>query len=84
MMFGSEYAWYFSGSIGLDDTMDIDVKVPVKEKTYLVALGGTLKNLKPDFSKIILGNLADQIPIKDEDTKEAVEKGLEILEGILK
>ena len=84
MMFGSDFALHFGGTIGLDKSLALNIKVPVEDKTYNVALGGTLDRPEPDFTKLILSNIAEQIPIEDEKTREAVEKGLELLEGIFK
>ena len=82
MMFGDNFALHFGGKIGLDQSLDMTVKVPVSDNIIPVPLTGTLPKPKLDWSKLLLGNITEQIPIKDEKTKEAVEKGLEVLEGI--
>ncbi len=82
MMFGKDFGLHFGGAIGLDKSLAMNIKVPVKDKTHIVALGGTLDRPKLDLTKLLLSNITEQIPIKDEKTREAVEKGLELLDGI--
>ena len=84
MIFGSDFALHFGGTIGLDQSLAMNVGVPVKDRLYPVPLGGTLTKPKPDMGKLMLALAADQIPIKDEKTREAVETGRKILEDIFK
>ena len=84
MMFGSDFALHFGGSIGLDQSLAMNVGVPVKDRLFPVPLGGTLPKPKLDLGKLMLALAADQIPIKDEKTREAVETGRKILEDIFK
>ena len=84
MTFGSSFTMRFGGAVGLDKSLAMDVTVPVKDKMYTVPLRGTLDRPEPDFGRLVLTNITDQIPVKDEKTKEAVEKGLDLLEGILR
>jgi hypothetical protein len=84
MTFGQNFALSFGGAIGLDKSLRMNVKVPVDNKTYVVPLSGTLDKPQPDFGSLVLSNITEQIPIKDEKTKEAVEKGLELLDGIFR
>jgi hypothetical protein len=82
--FGKTFAIHFLGGIGLDKKLDMEIQVPLKGKNVSVPLAGTLDDPKPDLSKLIMANITQQIPIKDEKTKEAVEKGLEILDQFMK
>ncbi len=85
VIFGSSYTLHFRGAIGLENkTLKMDVDVPMNDKTLTLPLTNTLDNPKLDMSKLLLSNITEQIPVKDEKTKEAVEKGREIIEGIFK
>jgi len=85
VVFGKDFALHFRGAIGLENkSLRMDVDVPMNGKTVTLPLTNTLDSPKLDMSKLLLGNIGEQIPIKDEKTKEAVEKGLELFEGILK
>lgn len=84
MRFGRDFALHFGGAIGLDQQLAMTVGVPVKERMIPVALGGTLTHPKPDLAKLALALVTTQIPIKDDDTREAVEKGLELLDELFK
>jgi hypothetical protein len=84
MTFGSSYTMRFSGAIGLDKRLKMDVEVPVKDRTYVLPLTNSLDKPELDISRLALSNITDQIPVKDEKTKDAVEKGLQLFEEILK
>ena len=84
MTFGSSFTMRFSGEVGLDKRLKMNVTVPVKDKTYVLPLTNTLDKPELDLGSLALSNITEQIPIKDEKTKEAVEKGLELFEGIFK
>lgn len=86
MFFGQTYAIHFlNGRIGLEDrSLGMKIQVPYQGKNIMIPLGGTLDNPQPDLTALLTGNIMEQIPIKDEKTKEAVEKGLQILDGLLK
>ncbi len=85
MTFGGSYTMTFSGRIGIEDkSLAMNVDVPISERVYKIPLTGTLDKPQPDFGKLVLSNLAEQIPVKDEKTKEVLEKGVQIFEGILK
>jgi hypothetical protein len=86
MFFGQTYAIRFlNGRIGLEDkSLGMKIQVPYQGKNIIIPLGGTLDNPQPDLTALLTGNIVEQIPIKDEKTKEAVEKGLQILDGLLK
>jgi hypothetical protein len=82
--FGKTFAIHFLGATGLDKKLDMEIQMPWDGKTVAIPLLGTLDNPKPDISKLVMANIKEQIPIKDEKTKEAVEKGLQILDDLLK
>ncbi len=82
MMFGKDFGLHFGGTIGLDQSLDMTVKVPYKGKNYRTSLTGRLAQPKIDLSKLLMGALIQEIPVEDEKTKEAIEQGLEILDGI--
>jgi hypothetical protein len=86
MFFGQTYAIHFlNGRIGLEDrSLGMKIQVPYQGKNIMIPLGGTLDSPQPDLTALITGNVIEQLPIKDEKTKEAVEKGLQILDGLLK
>lgn len=85
LVFGGSYTLHFRGAIGLENkSLKMDVDVPVDNKTVVVPLTGTLDRPQPDLTRLALSNITEQIPIKDEKTKEAVDKGMQILEGIFK
>lgn len=83
MMFGKNFGLHFGGAIGLDKSLAMNVGVPVNDRIVQIPLGGTLVSPKPDFGKLVLNSLIDQIPTKNEKDKSDVEKGLEILDSIL-
>jgi hypothetical protein len=86
MFFGKTYAMHFlNGKIGLQDkSLSMTIEAPYKGTNAVIPLGGTLDDPKPDLSKLVMANIQEQIPIKDEKTKEAVEKGFQILDDLLK
>ncbi len=85
VMFGKDFGLHFRGKIGLEDkALKMDVDVPMNGKTVTLPLTNTLDSPKLDVSRLVLSNISEQIPVKDEKTKEAVEKGFELLEGVLK
>ena len=54
MMFGSDFALRFSGKIGLEDqSLAMNVGVPVNDRNIPVPLGGTLTKPKLDAGKLI-------------------------------
>lgn len=82
VVFGQDFALHFRGAIGLENkSLRMDVDVPMNGKTVTLPLTNTLDSPKLDASRLLLNNIGEQIPIKDEKTKEAVEK---VLEGIFK
>lgn len=84
MTFGRNFALHFSGIIGLDKRLQMEIKVPVDKKTIVVPLTGTLDEPTIDLADLLRPNLLEQIPIEDEKTKEAIKQGLDVLEGIFK
>jgi hypothetical protein len=93
LMFGRTWGIHFGGSIDLmNKALSMNVKAPTSKaadaKLVVVPLAGTIENPQLDAGKFLMGNiteqLKEQIPAKDEKTKEAIEKGLDILDGILK
>lgn len=85
VMFGKDFGLHFRGAIGIEDkSLRMDVDVPMNGKTVTLPLTHTLDSPKLDLSKLVFSNITEQIPVKDEKTREAVEKGREILEGIFK
>ncbi|MBL7214761.1 MAG: hypothetical protein ISS71_03675 [Phycisphaerae bacterium] len=78
MMFGDNFALHFGGAVGLDKSLAMTVKVPSGDSNIPIPLGGTLDHPKPDLSKLLLGNIRDLIPTKDEKTKEVID----LVEGI--
>lgn len=93
LMFGRTWGIHFGGSIDLmNKALSMNVKAPTSKaadaKLVVVPLAGTVENPQLDAGKFLMGNiteqLKEQIPAKDEKTKEAIEKGLDILDGILK
>jgi hypothetical protein len=85
MTFGGSYTMTFSGRIGIENkSLAMNVDVPISDRIYKIPLTGTLDRPQPDLGRLALSNITEQIPIKDEKTKEAVDKGLQILEGIFK
>lgn len=53
MMFGNDYVLLFSGSIGLDESLAMNVGVPIDNRRVDVPLGGTLAKPKLDIGKFI-------------------------------
>lgn len=93
LMFGRTWGIHFGGSIDLmNKALSMNVKAPTSKaadaKLVVVPLAGTIENPQLDAAKFLMGNiteqLKEQIPAKDEKTREAIEKGLDILDGILK
>jgi len=85
LVFGNRYTLRFSGAIGIEQkSLAMNVDVPISDRVYKIPLVGKLDDPKPDFGRLILGNIAEQIPAKDEKTREAIDKGLQIFEGVLK
>jgi hypothetical protein len=85
MVFSESFALHFGGTIGLmDNSLKMQIKAPYKGQTYTIPLAGTLDKPQPDLTKLVLSNITDQIPLKDEKTKEAIDTGRQILEGIFK
>ena len=95
-----QYPTGFSGTMRLDGYADMIIALPWKtgeSKLRSVKVGEDLsgrlevecQGYVKDFGECIdwlklSANIAPQILIKDEETREAVEKGLELLEGIFK
>ncbi|MDH4202397.1 MAG: YdbH domain-containing protein [Phycisphaerae bacterium] len=54
MMFGSDFTLHFSGKIGLEDqSLAMNVGIPVNDRNIPVPLGGTLTKPKLDMGKLI-------------------------------
>jgi len=54
MMFGSDFALHFGGKIGLEDqSLAMNVGIPVNDRNIPVPLGGTLTKPKLDAGKLI-------------------------------
>lgn len=53
MIFGSDFAMLFSGTIGLDQSLSMTVKIPSDDRHIPVPLGGTLVKPNLDMGKFI-------------------------------
>jgi hypothetical protein len=53
MLFGSDFALHFSGSIGLDQSLAMEVGIPVDDRNIAVPLGGTLTKPELNMAKLI-------------------------------
>jgi hypothetical protein len=91
LMFGRTWGIHFGGTIDLmSKVLSMNVKAPTSKaadaKMVVVPLAGTVENPQLDAGKFLMGNITEQIkeqiPVKDEKTKEAIEKGLDVLDGL--
>lgn len=91
LMFGRTWGIHFGGTIDLmSKALSMNVKAPTSKaadaKMVVVPLAGTVENPQLDAGKFLMGNITEQIkeqiPAKDEKTKEAIEKGLDVLDGL--
>ncbi|HML73311.1 MAG TPA: AsmA family protein [Anaerohalosphaeraceae bacterium] len=91
LMFGRTWGIHFGGTIDLmSKALSMNVKAPTSKaadaKMVVVPLAGTVENPQLDAGKFLMGNITEQIkeqiPVKDEKTKEAIEKGLDALDGL--
>jgi len=91
LMFGRTWGIHFGGTIDLmSKVLSMNVKAPTSKaadaKMVVVPLAGTVENPQLDAGKFLMGNITEQIkeqiPVKDEKTKEAIEKGLDALDGL--
>ncbi|MEN6307152.1 MAG: AsmA family protein [Anaerohalosphaeraceae bacterium] len=91
LMFGRTWGIHFGGNINLmSKALSMNVKAPTSKaadaKMVVVPLAGTVENPQLDAGKFLMGNITEQIkeqiPVKDEKTKEAIEKGLDALDGL--